>query len=253
MKHEYPPVYRESRAQARRQAETQEYKDSFQLNVECARAIERAIQNHANESTPGTLSSGSAQSVLEKYGFHRVQFVLANSLTSDDAVSCEQDSFRWAWEVLVPRDKCDQKFKVQTDRSLLAQFLQQTYAAYQAQGLFGSEHCGTGDTDYTGKVLVLRPDRLKESCLSAQHQLWYGQSGFGLSPTSSGRAVYATCLGDGEKTRLNRSDFIGVLDEQYLPDWAQEKLTELRTPVQQQEEPVQEQDSGPVQGGMEMR
>ena len=39
--------------------------------------------------------------------------------------------------------------------------------------------------------------------------------------------MYATCLGDGEQTRWNRADFIGVLDEQYLPDWAREKLEEL--------------------------
>ena len=28
-------------------------------------------------------------------------------------------------------------------------------------------------------------------------------------------------------TRWNRTDFIGVLDDQYLPDWAIEKLTDL--------------------------
>ena len=52
--------------------------------------------------------------------------------------------------------------------------------------------------------------------------------------------MYATCLGDGEQTRWNRSDFTGVLDEQYLPDWAREKLEELQAPKQ----------SGPVMGGM---
>ena len=52
--------------------------------------------------------------------------------------------------------------------------------------------------------------------------------------------MYATCLGDGEQTRGNRSDFTGVLDEQYLPDWAREKLEELQAPKQ----------SGPVMGGM---
>ena len=36
------------------------------------------------------------------------------------------------------------------------------------------------------------------------------------------------CLGDGEETRWNRVDFIGVLDEQYLPGWAAEKLAELQ-------------------------
>jgi hypothetical protein len=44
--------------------------------------------------------------------------------------------------------------------------------------------------------------------------------------------VYATCLGDGERTRWDRADFIGVLDEQYLPDWAREKLEELQAQKQ---------------------
>ena len=45
--------------------------------------------------------------------------------------------------------------------------------------------------------------------------------------------------------RWNRSDFAGALDEQYLPDWAAEKLAELRGPAQ-------EQPDGPKMGGMTM-
>ena len=127
----------------------------------------------------------------------------------------------------------------------MAQFIRQAHAEFQKLGLFGATHCAAGELDYTGKVLVLRPSVLKETCLSPQNQLWYSEGGFGCSPTSSGRAVYATCLGDGEKTRWNRADFIGVLDEQYLPNWAMERLAELRGPTQ-------EQTDGPAQGGMEM-
>ncbi len=89
---------------------------------------------------------------------------------------------------------------------------------------------------------MLSPDTLKESCWKPENQLWYAESGFGCSPTASGRAVYATCLGDGEKARWDRADFIGVLDEQYLPQWAKEKLEELQAP---------ENDS-PAMGGVEM-
>lgn len=73
----------------------------------------------------------------------------------------------------------------------------------------------------------------------------YGESGFGCSATAMGQAVFATCLGDGEKARWERPDFLGVMDEQYLPDWAREKLAELRGDDQ-------EQADGPAQGGMEM-
>ena len=256
MKREYPPVYRVSRAQARRLGETKAFKESFQLNVSCARAIEQAIQDHADEDDPkGFLFDGCAKAVLEGYGFQRTQFVLANTLIATGGLGFEPDSLRWARMVLIPPDKDNQKFRVQADRDQLAQFVQQAHAEYQAQGLFGPEHCGAGDGDYTGKVLVLRPERLTESFLSPQNMLWYGQSGFGLSPISSGRAVFATCLGDGEKARWNRLDFMGVLDEQYLPDWAAERLAELRGASQQQDAPAQgqEPDEGPAQGGMEMR
>ena len=58
----------------------------------------------------------------------------------------------------------------------------------------------------------------------------------------AGTTIFAVCLSDGEKTRLARGDFAGVLDEQYLPDWAAEKLAEL----QAKEQPE------PSSGGMEM-
>ena len=39
------------------------------------------------------------------------------------------------------------------------------------------------------------------------------EGGFGCDPKSSGRAIFAVCLSDGEKTRWNREDFTGVLDD----------------------------------------
>ena len=110
--------------------------------------------------------------------------------------------------------------------------------AVQALNLFGAEHCvgDRAEQDFTGKVLVLSPDTLKESCWSQADQLWYARSGFGCEPHSSGRAVFATCLSDGETARWNREDFIGVLNEKCLPDWAREKLMELTAP--RQEEPA---------------
>ena len=88
---------------------------------------------------------------------------------------------------------------------------------------------------------MLSPDTLREGCWNSRNQLWYSEGGFGCSPTASGRAVYATCLGDGEQTRWNRADFIGVLKEEFLPDWAREKLTEIQN--------LQHTD-GPQMGGM---
>lgn len=95
-----------------------------------------------------------------------------------------------------------------------------------------------------GKVLVMSPYTLKESYWAQENQLWLATGGFGCSPTAAGRAVFAVCLGDGEQTRWNREDFIGVLREEHLPEWAREKLEQLTGQTQKQ--------TAPVVGEMEM-
>lgn len=242
---DHPYVYPYSLAEARRLGEEQKHEDSFRLNVECARAIERAIREHFNEAAE-RLEDDCAQPVLDQYGFARVKFVLANSVKEMGMPHLLSDAARsWAAQTFVPPDgKYTRYFAADTAASLLEEFIQQTRDAYQALGLFGPEHCIGNELDYKGRVLVLSPDTLRESCWDARNQLWLGEGGFGCSPTSLGRAVYATCLGDGEQTRWDRSDFTGVLDEQYLPDWAVERLEELRGSRQEQ--------SGPTMGGMKL-
>ena len=237
------PLYTCSRQDAIREGKLDKWERSREANIRCAHDIDSLIASHTRD---GKLEPGCAGEALERWGFLRVQYVLSNTLIRTGGLGFEPDSLRWARSVRIAQDRDNNTFRVQADRPLLAQFVQQTYAEYQALGLFGAEHCAPGHLDYTGKVLSLRPDALKEEFWSAKCQLWVGEIGFGCSPTSSGRAVYATCLGDGEKARWNRADFLGVMDEKYLPDWAQEKLAELRGPDQ-------EQADGPAQGGMEMR
>ena len=118
--------------------------------------------------------------------------------------------------------------------------------AVQALDLFGAEHCvgDRAEQDFTGKVLVLSPEALREQYWGQDYQLLYARSGFGCAPHSSGRAVFATCLSDGETARWNREDFIGVLHDKFLPEWAKPKLAELN---------AQEQTNAPTMGGMNMK
>ena len=248
---DFPYLYPYSRADARRLRQTQMHEDSFRVNMDCARAIEQAVRDYFNEADE-SLAEGCAQSVLEQFGFKRVNFVLANSLQEFRESACKHlvsdETYQWGRKTFVPPDgKYNRYYAVDTAAALLESFIGQARDAYQALGLFGLEHCAGNplEQDYKGKVLVMRPDTLRESCWDPRNMLWLAEGGFGCSPHARGQAVYATCLGDGEKTRWNRSDFAGVLDEQYLPDWAREKLEELRTPQQ-------EQDTGPAMGGMTM-
>lgn len=223
----FPYVYPYSHGEAVRLKEEERHDVSFWENVDCARAIEKAIRDN---STDEHLNADCAKSVLEAYGFKRVNFVLANSLKE---MGCKwlisDETHQWGARTSVPKDgKYNRYYTVDTAAAYLEEFIQQARQAYQALALFGSEHRAPDELDYAGKVLILSPDSLKENCWTPQNQLWYATGGFGCSPTASGRAVYAVCLGDGEEVRWNRSDFTGVLDEQYLPDWARDKLLELR-------------------------
>lgn len=85
------------------------------------------------------------------------------------------------------------------------------------------------------KEVILILKLLSERLFFSVH-IRYAHDGFGCRPHAIGRSVRCTCLGDGETTRWNRHEFIGVLDEKYLPDWAREKLMELTAP--RQEEPA---------------
>lgn len=248
---DFPYVYPGSRAEACQRRELLRYEDSFCLNVDCARSIERAIQARSHEAE-GSLLEDCARSVLEQYGFKRVNFVLANTLQEFQKSVCHHlvsdETYQWGQRISVPEDgRYNRYYAVDTAVHLLEAFIAQAREAYQALELFGAEHC-VGDRyeqDYTGKVLVLRPDTLRESCWDPRNQLWLGEGGFGCNPQAMGQAVYAACLGDGEQARWNRSDFIGVLDGQYLPDWAREKLEELHGPMQTQ-------DNSPAMGGISM-
>lgn len=118
---------------------------------------------------------------------------------------------------------------MQSHPAVLDGFVSQFRKAQAELQMFDRTHCDslTGQ-ELKGQVLVMSPFTLKESYWAQENQLWLATGGFGCSPTAAGRAVYAICLGDGEHTRWDRSDFIGILREEHLPDWARESLEQIR-------------------------
>ena len=159
----------------------------------------------------------------------------------------DDETLNWAKSFgIVPDTVSKRYYNVDTATVLLNGFIQQTREAFQALGLFERSMCSAGmyDENVKGKVLVMKPSTLKEQYWTIGNQLWLAESGFGCDPKSSGRAIYAVCLSDGEHCRWNREDFVGVLDEKYLPEWAKQKLEEIQAP---------EQDTTPSLGNMELR
>ena len=121
-------------------------------------------------------------------------------------------------------------FAARSHSAILDGFISHYRKLVMNLGMFDQKQCepDSSELDYTGKVLVLSPNTLKEEYWSPENQLWLAQSGFGCSPTARGRSILCVCLGDGEQTRWNRNDFIGVLKDEYLPDWAKESLKQYQ-------------------------
>ena len=227
-------LYPSSAKEARERNELSLWRESHRANIACREAIEDAIRQNFDGMH---LDKDCITPVLDEYGYKRTAWVLANTLYElkwDGRFSPANK--QWAERRYIPQDeRHNAEITVRSHPAVLDGFVSLYRKAVQALNLFGAEHCvgDRAEQDFTGKVLVLSPDTLKESFWSQENQLWYAHDGFGCSPHAIGRSVRCTCLGDGEMTRWNRDEFIGVLDEQFLPEWAQEKLAELTAPRQE--------------------
>ena len=232
MNNTYPYPY--SAAEARKRNELSLWRESYKANIACRDAIEEDIRQNFDGMN---LQTDCLKAVLEEYGYKRTAWVLANTLHElkwDGRFSYANK--HWAEKIYIPTDlNHNSDFVVRSHPAVLDGFVSFYRKAVQALNLFGAEHCvgDRAEQDFTGKVLVLSPEALQEQYWGQDYQLLYARSGFGCAPHSSGRAVFATCLSDGETARWNREDFIGVLDEKCLPDWAREKLMELTAPQQE--------------------
>ena len=224
------PLYRALRKDAEQYGEEELWDRSFTENVCCARAIERAIQK-STDSGLG-LNADRVQPVLDEYGIKRTLYILAHSIKAQGPDAAPSEEIRdWSRSIHTVNDGIyGRYYTAKAEMADLEDFTGWVRFAYDKLNLFTGSMCESAfsDADLNGRVLVLSTESLKESAWQPQNQLWLAEGGFGCSPHSRGRAVYATCLGDGEQVRWNREDFIGVLDERFLPDWAKTRLAELR-------------------------
>lgn len=239
-------LYPYSAEEAGRRNELSLWRASHKENVACKLAIEEAVRQHYDGAH---LDRDCLRDVLQEFGYKRTAWVLANTiqqLGGDPRISSQNQG--WAQQIYIPPDKRHTLEMLVTAHPVVVDRAAEQYRqAYQELGLFGPSHCEPDSfekLDYEGKVLVLSPDTLKESYWNTRAQLWLAHDGFGCSPTAIGRSIRCTCLGDGEMTRWNRADFIGMLKDEFLPDWAKEKLMELKGQEQN--------NASPMMGGMTM-
>lgn len=92
------------------------------------------------------------------------------------------------------------------------------------------EHCLLNDNSQNleNKVAVIQPERLRPEYRTADKQLVLVTGGFGAHANSRGRAVYTINLYSGKESRWNREDILGVIKPECMPDWANERLKQIK-------------------------
>ena len=224
---EHKPLYPYSLEEALRNDERGLWRESYKENCDCARTIEKAISKNYD----GARLNDCIGPVIEQYGFNRVNWVLANTVQhhrEDGRFS--EDNKRWARSFRIPNDDVRWHFSVESHPGLTNLVINEARRAWQELGLFDHTHCLSekdGELDYTSKVVVINPYIFKDEYKTPEDQLFLAESGCGCCPDSRGGKVFGQFLKDGEKTHYQRSDIVGILKDENLPEWAREKLDEL--------------------------
>lgn len=231
-------VYPYSSAEAKRLGELDAWRASHKANKECAAAIDKAVR----EGFDGMHLSGDiAENTCREYGIDRIRWVLANTVQHAEWDGrYRPHNKEWAKQIYIPRNKENDnttEFILQSHPEIVNGLIDQYRRFYDSLKLLDNSHCAPGsrDMDYQGKVLISKPEILKDECKTPTDQLFYANvGGFGCTPGNYGK-VMGEFLSDGEKTNFHRDDFLGIIDEQYLPDWAKEKLEELSSPTEDED------------------
>ncbi|MFI3227283.1 MAG: DUF3849 domain-containing protein [Clostridia bacterium] len=220
------PMYRNSFSEAKRADELSYWQESLDENVRCRDFIQKTVEDNFKDNH---LKSISAREIIEEFGYHRTAFVMANSVLlkpSDGRFSRVNKDWAKSFKSYDTKDiTC--KFQVDTHSALFDGLINQFKREYAKLELIDSSKIDFDCQDFTGKVIAVKPQSLAEKYLNQQDQIYLATSGFGCEPDKIGRAVFATCLGDGEKVRWDRSQILGVIKDECIPDWATQKLTEL--------------------------
>lgn len=220
----HKPVYLGTRKEAERFGDMARWQESHDENSRCANAIQKAIEHNGNQ-----LTGDMVKPILEEFGYSRVFLVCANTIQRkrlDGGFSRENKA--WAKSIYVPPDKENQYLTIEGRSPQLNLFLDHVLREYQALGMFDASHCepGSEKMDYTGRTLVIRPECLTDSYKAPENQLVVAEYGDGCNPHASGM-IYGRMLNSGEEMRFVRESFVGAIKDECLPEWAEDRLTEL--------------------------
>ncbi len=78
------------------------------------------------------------------------------------------------------------------------------------------------DDNLEGHMLVIDPKAIRAESATQDYQLIIATGGFGCQPKARGRTVIGVNLFTGDSVRWERSDMLGFIKKDRIPQWAKE-------------------------------
>ena len=224
------PLYPLSRKDSQRLGEHELWLDSYQENCACARRIELAIKD---AYAANRLNENCAKKIIELYGFDRVNWVLAHTIQrGDNDMRFSKESHSWAKGYNIPYDDhyLQRNFTVGLHPTLVATFVEFVRKLWRDLGLYDESHCydeSREALDYTGKIVAINPRSLPDEEKTPDNQLYLASGGNGCRPLATGTTVFGMFLKNRKKESILRSEIIGVMKLELLPEWARQRYLEI--------------------------
>ena len=254
------PFIREWQGTAKADGFEDEWLASHKENIRCRDYIdspETGLSATAFDGFSVDKDGSYMKNLIGEFGWQRTMCVVASTfrMKMDDG---RINSFNKAWAQKEIGDMNIAQYKEYavsdyTNPGMMDIFARSIQKEYAELGLYTHEQCepnSYAELDYDNKVLILAPENLREELWNPENQLFYNDvGGNGSHAGAIGRSFVGTYLADGEQCRALRTDFIGVMKDEYIPDWAKEKVEQMQNSEQ---DAAIEQNNPEENNGMEM-
>ena len=101
---------------------------------------------------------------------------------------------------------------------------------------FGDVYVDKGASDYTGRIMIIRPEYFRSRSFTPDEQLFLAQSGPGCDPKEYGGVVNGVFLYDREEASLTSDCFLSAMREEHIPMWAGEARDDISEEYDEQPE-----------------
>ena len=239
------PFYRYSLETAKTEERVDRYNRSIEENQRCrdyVQDMETGFYANAYKDNCVDSDGSYTKSLIKQFGMERVLNMYAVTVRANRSDGRISDEIKeWAKNFnsgLRHNEDMRESLITQINPGIIDLLAKRAIKEFDSLNLFNAEHCDKEQTNYEGKVVVVSHKQLKEEYWSPENQLWLAKGGFGCDPKKIGRAVFSVCLADNDESRWERHQILGVIKDEYLPDWAREKLEEMKNQEASQENDI---------------